>query len=264
MRRTRLEELGAEKAALEKEVARERDVEAANRQTEIEQEAELAAEEARVLALRIAIQARRGRPVVPPPVANLLGNANATRDGALTTVPFQPYRTQAMSPLFRDLAVRYPAINESLFKAIFDNTLAPINILKLSTDYTPERERIKFSKINSTLAVETVEEDALLSKVQGCSHLLRCFLLYCTILLHFIPLEIRYDLTIGLHAYIDRFFGFTLLYTWDSVKFFHFMFHRARMSEGIADGLGWSQANNTLSHCIWSGKSQRLRRMRLD
>ena len=34
-----------------------------------------------------------------------------------------------------------------------------------------------------------------------------------------------------------------MLYTWESVKSFYFMFHTARMSEAIADGLGWSQAN---------------------
>lgn len=46
---------------------------------------------------------------------------------ALEVLPFQPYRTQAMNPLFSDLAVRYPAINESLFEAISENRLAPVN-----------------------------------------------------------------------------------------------------------------------------------------
>ena len=151
-----------------------------------------------------------------------------------------------MNPLFSDLAVRYPAINETLFKAISENTLAPVNILKLSTDYTPDREKMKVLKVSNALAVDALEEDALVSEVKGPSHLLRCFLLYSTILLHFTPSAIRYDLTIGLHAYMNRLLGFTMLYTWESVKSFHFMFHRSRMSEGIADGLGWSQANNHL------------------
>lgn len=202
-----------------------------------------------MLALRTALQARRGGLVVPPAAAaapNMLGNANAAQDGTLLALPFQPYRIQARNFLFSDLAVRYPAINESLFKAISENTMEPINILKLSTDYTPEREKMKVLKVNSTLAVDTLEEDALLSEVKGPAHLIRCFLLYCTVLLHFTPFGIRYDLTIGLHAYLGRFLGFTLLYTWDSVKSFHFIFHRARMSEGIADGMGWSRANTHL------------------
>lgn len=97
---------------------------------------------------------------------------------------------------------------------------------------------MKVPKVNSTLAVDTLEQDALLSEVKGPAHLLRCFLFYRTILLHFTTSAIPYDLTFGLHAYFDRFLGFTVLYTWDSVESFHVMFHRARMSEGIADGAG--------------------------
>lgn len=77
-RRVRLEEVAAEEAALKAEAARQRETKAANRQRETEatnrqretwaanrqaiaeQEAELAAGEARVLALRVAIQTRRG------------------------------------------------------------------------------------------------------------------------------------------------------------------------------------------------------------
>lgn len=133
-----------------------------------------------------------------------------------------------MNLLFSDLAVQYPAINESLFRAISENTLALLNILKLSRDYTPDREKMKVLKVSNLLAVDALE-DALLSEVKGSSHLLRCFLLYSTILLHFTPLTKQYDLTIGLHAYMNRLLGFTILYTWESVKSFHFMFHRARM-----------------------------------
>lgn len=110
-----------------------------------------------------------------------------------------------MNLLFSDLAVRYPAINKFLFKAISENTMALINILKLSTDYTPEREKMKVLKVNSMLAVDTLQKDALLSEVKGPAQLIRCFFLYCTILLHFTLFGIRYDLTIGLHAYLDCF-----------------------------------------------------------
>lgn len=46
-----------------------------------------------------------------------------------------------MNLLFNILAVRYPTINESLFEASSENTLGPLNILKLSTDYTPDSEK---------------------------------------------------------------------------------------------------------------------------
>lgn len=102
---------------------------------------------------------------------------------------------------------------------------------------------MKVLEVNNALAVDTLEEDALLSEVKGSSHFIRCFLLYCTILLHFTTSTIRYDLTIGLHAYINRLLGFTIPYAWELVKSYHFIFHRARKSEGIAGGMGRSQAN---------------------
>ena len=82
-----------------------------------------------------------------------------------------------MNPSFSDLALRYPAINESLFKEISENRLALVNVLKLSTDYTPDWEKLKALKVNSTPAVDTLEEDALLSGVKGSPHLIRCVLL---------------------------------------------------------------------------------------
>ena len=72
---------------------------------------------------------------------------------------------------------------------------------------------MKALKVSNALAVDFLEEDTLVSKVKGPSHLLRCFLLYSTILLHFTPSTIRYDFIIGLHAYMNRLLGFTILYT---------------------------------------------------
>lgn len=90
-----------------------------------------------------------------------------------------------MNLLFSNLAIQYPAINESLFKAILENTIAPINILKLSTDYMPKQEKMKVFKVNGTLVVNILEEDALLSEIKGPAHPIQRFLFYYTILLHF-------------------------------------------------------------------------------
>lgn len=68
--------------------------------------------------------------------------------------------------MFSDLAVRYSAINKLLFKAISENILAPINMLKLLTVYTPDRKKIKVLKINNLFAVDTLGEDALFSEVK--------------------------------------------------------------------------------------------------
>lgn len=156
----------------------------------------------------------------------------------LKAFSFQPYKIQAMNLLFSNMAVWYLAINKFLFKAISENTMAFINIFKLSTDYMLERKKIKIPKVNSTLDIDTLEEDALLSEVKGPVYLIQCFFFYCIILLYFTPFEICYNLIIGLHAYFNRLLSFTLLYTWDSVKLFPFILHYAYMLKGIADKMG--------------------------
>lgn len=53
-----------------------------------------------------------------------------------------------MNSLFSNLAVQYPAINEIQFKPILENTLAPVNIFKLSTDYTPDHQKKQIFKVS--------------------------------------------------------------------------------------------------------------------
>ena len=188
------------------------------------------------------MQAQKTGAATPSPVVQALpnpfGNANLPQNGTLTTLLFPPYKIQAINSLFSNLAIWYLAINKTLFKAISENTLGLINILKRLTDYTLDRDKIKVLKISNLLAVDVLKEDALISEVKGPSHLLRCFLVSHTILLHFILSAIRYDLTISLHAYINRLLGFTMPYTWELVKSFQFIFHKPWMLEGIADSLG--------------------------
>lgn len=215
-----MEDLAAEEATLEAEAACQREIEASNRQrateatsrqTGIEQAAELAAEEARVLALRTAIQGRRGGTIPPSVTPSPFGNANLIQDGTLTTLPFQPSRTQAMNPLFSDLA-------EPLFKAISENTLAFVNVLNLSTDYTPDREKLKVLKINSMLAVDTLEEGALHSyqKLKDPCTLSDASSTFYTS---------RHPLR--LYHWAARLLSFTLLYTWEICQVFPLYFSQS-------------------------------------
>lgn len=135
-------------------------------------------------------------------------------------------------------------MNVSFFKAISENTLAPTDILHLSTEYTSKREDMD---IKSTLHRDALDEEEDSScEFEGLTHLLRCFLLYCAILLHFTPAAMRYELSIGLFAYQDRFLGHSMIYAWESVRSYHFIFHKLRLLENIADGAGWSRVDRNL------------------
>lgn len=131
-----------------------------------------------MLALRAVLQARRGasmcllRPLLPQICWVMQCAIRRYVDSfsfpAVQSTGYESF----MNPLFSNMAIRYPAINESLFKAISENTMAPINILKLCTKYTPDREKMKVLRVNSTLAVETLEKDALLSEAKGPAQLI--------------------------------------------------------------------------------------------
>lgn len=209
---------------------------AAYRKSALKVEAAIAAGEARVLALQRKIQAHRAA-VLPPQSTRPVGIAHPLQDGALTTLPFQPCKSQETGSRFVELSIRYPDISVSFFKAISENALAPTDILQLSTEYTSE-----------TLPHDSLEQEegeAFSCEFGGPTHLFRCFLRYCA-LPHFTPAAMRHQLSIGLFAYQDRFLGHSMIYTWESVRSFHFIFHKLRLLENIADGAGWSRVDTNL------------------
>lgn len=226
----------------------QRETEAAYRQSALKLEAAIAAGEARVLALQRKIQAHRAT-ILPPQSTRPVGIAHLGQDGALKPLPVQPCRSQETDSRFAELSIRYPDISVYFFKAISQNSLAPTDILQLSTEYKSEREDMLASRIRSTLphgALEEEELEAFSCEFGGPTHLLRCFLRYCAILLHFTPAAMRHQLSIGLFAYQDRFLGHPMIYTWESVRSFHFIFHKLRLLENIADGAGWSRVDRNL------------------
>lgn len=68
--------------------------------------------------------------------------------------------------MFSNLTIQYPIINKTLLKAILKNIWAPINIFKLSIDYTLDRKKIKVLKVNNTLTVNALEEDIFVFEVK--------------------------------------------------------------------------------------------------
>lgn len=172
-------------------MAQQRDDKAVHKSTLFDYNAKLARAETRILALWTTIDARRVGAACPRPapsvVPNLFGNLNLPQDNTLAVLSFQLYRTQTINFLFSNLAVWYLAINKLLFKVISKNTLAFINIFKLSMNYNQDCEKMKVFKVNNALAVDSVKEDALLSNVKGPSHLFQSFLLYSTIFFYFTP-----------------------------------------------------------------------------
>lgn len=138
------------------------------------------------------------------------------------------------SPFLTNLKHCYPSIPVSTFKDIINNTFLPINIMKLSTDYSKEKSE------------KDKEVDCESTDVKGMTHLIRVFLLYCTILICITRLEAQQPLTFALLEYYDRLLAYLVYYTLDSIKAFYFTFQNKRIATAVTDPIGWTQIDQYL------------------
>ena len=111
---------------------------------------------------------------------------------------------------------------------------------------TLDRSKVKVLTVGSDVALEAREEDALSAELKGISHLIRCFLIYMGILLHFTHDSLEKRLRIGMLAYVERLWSWSSTYTFDSVRQYHFLFHSLRIWQGIDNGSLWEQGNSDL------------------
>ena len=130
-----------------------------------------------------------------------------------------------------DLFNRYPAIDKVHFKAIKQNKLEPTNLVKLTTETTLDRNKVKVLTAGVDVALETREEDALLAS-KGAPHLIRCFLFYMSILLHFTHDSLEKSFRIGILAYVKHLWGFSSTCTFDSISQYQFLFLSLRIQRG--------------------------------
>ena len=128
-----------------------------------------------------------------------------------------------------ELFHRYLAIDKVHLKAIKENKFKPINLVKVTTEMTLDRSKVKVLTVGSDVALEAREEDALSAELKGISHLIRCFLIYMGILLHFTHDSLEKRLRIGMLAYVERLWSWSSTYTFDSVRQYHFLFHSLRI-----------------------------------
>lgn len=183
---------------------------------------------------------------------------------ALTLLGRQPTQTSLASVAWQgeeslisiELSDRYPTIDESHFKAIKENKFKPINVVKLTTDFVMDRSKVKVISIGSDVALEARKEDALSGELKGLPHLIRCFLIYMSILLHFTHDSLQKLLRIGMLAYVEQLWIFSGAYTFDSIKIYHMAFHTFRIRQGIDDGALWEQIDSNLERRTMKLKQQ--------
>ncbi len=198
--------------------------------------AEYAALDAEVLALEAAAAAEEQRRIEA---------YEAELEAGVRARAFQvpPYG----DPRHRDLYRLYPTIEDHHFTSIENNTFHPPNILKLSTAWTPRERRSYIRNMITGQQIEIPPRDAEIEEATDLLKLMRCLLLYNSILLFFTPRENFTDLSMGLSAYTDRLFALAETHTWESVRAFHFIFHNKRVCLGdIHEGKSWGYTDRHL------------------
>lgn len=107
--------------------------------------------------------------------------------------------------------VRFPTMRKEHFEDILDNRCKPENILKLSTSLTKIKPWVKYTKVGDSIELATHEDDSTAGEAKSITQLLRCFLLYGQIIIHFAPPTVQLELSTALAVYVDRLLGYSMV-----------------------------------------------------
>ena len=150
-------------------------------------------------------------------------------------------------PLMRE----YRSVDIQYIRDIKKNKFKPENIMKLSTSVRRTREAAKSLKIGTNgLEIEAKEEDCTIADVKGIIPLLRAFHVYTQILVFLAAPGNKLQLQLALGRYAEHLMMLWEMYTWDSVRAYHFDFHQARILEGIDDSLAWKTPDHELKQYL--------------
>lgn len=133
------------------------------------------------------------------------------------------------------------------FKIIADNKFEPENICKLTTNFTNVKESKKYIQMGE-VNLQTREDDASPTDIKRILQLLSCFLIYVQILKHFTNPALKDELDKGIMFYIDRLIKHAHVRTWESVRSFHFLFHRTCLTRGITNPEVWKDVDQSLEN----------------
>lgn len=150
-----------------------------------------------------------------------------------------------IEPRLLDLVKRYPAINPEYFQEILENRFKPVNISKLSNDFSNSCRSTK-QQIRNGDCVRTVnvEADAAPEDVKELDDLISYFHVYITVLL---KVTAELGLETALFVYCRHLVDLKEEgYTFESVRAFHFTFHKTRAILGIDDPIGWETVDRGL------------------
>lgn len=106
--------------------------------------------------------------------------------------------------------VEYSSIPEAILRSIINNSLQPITIMRLSTEFSEGK----------TDKAEDIDFDS--ADIHGVHYLLRCFTIYCSILFRAVQPAVQTPL---ISALLVCLFGYPMVYKFESLNPIHFTYH---------------------------------------
>ena len=114
------------------------------------------------------------------------------------------------------------------------------------------------SEPGQRIRVNTRRRRCVTRRHQGLPHLIRCLGVYWQVLLHLASSGIKDSLCRAFQTYQDRLLLHYTIYTWESVRVFHIIFHRGRVYQGVNDPAGWRRIDTTVENMYLTRRTPNL------
>ena len=184
------------------------------------------------------------------------GNRISRADGrtADNRVNVQPLVSRSTMPKFYSYDIEpallpltelYPAINPEYFQEIYENRFKAEYLFKLSNSFAKScLSTRRLRTVGGSTRVVNVETDVVAEDLESPSDFFKCLGIYCGILVDIISIAHptnRSPLHRALANYIKNIGSFCSEgHSFESIRNYHFAFHKKRAILGIDDPAGWS------------------------
>ena len=172
------------------------------------------------------------------------GNHPSQAPGQAKTAPAS--NPAPLSPATASLQIRFPTVDPAHFKEILENRFRPENLIKLSSTFMQTTRRQESITLGSPTMIPARDKDAEAEEYKELAAIMQPSGIHFQAPPHFCPDGIERELGHALHLYTDLLYTLNRSYTLESLKTFHFTFHRKRIALGVYDPTRWRDRDSDL------------------
>ena len=173
-----------------------------------------------------------------------------TGSAPATTAPLAAGNPAPLPPAISSLQTRFPTVDPIHFREILENRFRPENLIKLSSTFIQTTRRQESIVRGPLTMIPVRDKDGEAAEYKGLAAIMQPLGIYCQALLHFCPDGVERELGQALHLYTDLLYTINRSHTLESLRVFHFTFHRKRIALGAYDPAGWRDRESDLQQMI--------------